>query len=152
MAWQGEKGPLFERLGGEAAVAAVVDDFYARVLADPRLRPAFAGVDLAALRRRQAGFLGAALGGPDGYNGRTLREAHAGRGISAGQFNAVAGHLADALAAAGVPPEVVEAVVARVAPLASEVVEPGAGGVGSTPGRRICGPGPSGVPGPRIPG
>jgi hemoglobin len=117
---------IFERLGDGTAIAAVVDDFYRRVLADDRLRPAFAGVDLNALRRHQTHFLATALGAPATYQGRSMRAAHAGRGITADQFAAVAGHLAASLTAASVPPAIVDQVIARVAPLAPEIVEPAA--------------------------
>jgi hypothetical protein len=44
---------LFVRLGGEGAVAAVVDMFYDTMLKDERLMPFFEGVDDRRLRRMQ---------------------------------------------------------------------------------------------------
>ena len=37
---------LYDRLGGEVALDAVVDEFYDRVLADEELRPYFADVSM----------------------------------------------------------------------------------------------------------
>src|SRR5689334_2742393 len=34
---KGPKGPLYDRLGGEVGIKAIVDDFVARALADPRV-------------------------------------------------------------------------------------------------------------------
>ena len=50
-------------------------------VAERLIAPFFAGIDLGRLRRHQAAFLAAALGGPDAYPGAPLREAHRGRGI-----------------------------------------------------------------------
>ncbi len=114
---------LYQQLGGRDAIAAVVDDFYGRVLADAELAPFFAGRDLDGLRRHQAAFLAVALGGPDEYRGRTVCRAHAGLGITAHHFGLVAGHLAGALGACGVPDDLITEVIGRVAALQGDVVE-----------------------------
>ena len=113
---------LYEQLGGASIIAVVVDDFYVRVLADDLLAPTFVGIDLERLRRHQARFIGYALGGPNQYTGRNMRAAHKGLDITPAQFAAVAGHLADALAAAGVPGHLVDQVIAHVAQLRDDVV------------------------------
>jgi hemoglobin len=116
---------IYEAIGGEPALVVVVDDFYARVLADPQLAGFFAGVNMPKLKGRQVEFFAAALGGPDDYRGVGLREVHAGRGISQADFDRVAFHLAAALAAAGVPAETIGAIAAAVAPLADDIVSRG---------------------------
>lgn len=115
---------LYRQLGGRVAIAAVVDDFYRRILSDSALAPFFAGADLERLRRHQAAFIAAALSGPTAYEGRSLRQAHAGRGIGEEDFAAVAGHLAAALRACGVPEATTERVIARIAALRDEVIGP----------------------------
>lgn len=115
--------PLFASLGGAAVLRAVVDDFYERVFADPELAPFFVRTDRRAQREHQYEFLAAALGGPRGYTGRSLRAAHRGRGITAAHFARVAGHLQAALSAAGVPDDVAAAIVATAARLQPEVVD-----------------------------
>jgi hemoglobin len=117
-----ERTSLYEEPGGRAAIAAVVKEFYARVLADAALAPMFAGVDLDRLRRHQAAFLIAALGGPNEYRGRGMRQPTAGLNITAAQFGAVAGHLADALAACGVPALTIATVIGQVAELQGDEV------------------------------
>jgi hemoglobin len=115
---------LYRQLGGRVAITAVVDDFYDRILSDTALAPFFAGIDMVRLRQHQAAFLAAVLGGPTTYEGRSLRQAHAGHGIEAGHFEAVAGHLAAAMQACGVLEVTTGLVMARVAALRGEVIGP----------------------------
>jgi hemoglobin len=113
--------PIYDRIGGHEAIEVVVDDFYARVLADEQLAPFFSGTNMNRLKGRQAEFLGAALGGPEPYTGVSMKQAHRGRGITMHHFNLVAGHLSDSLSAAGVPSETVAEILAVVAPLAGDI-------------------------------
>lgn len=112
---------IYEQIGGGAAIEAVVDDFYVRVLADDELAGFFTGTNMARLKGKQAEFFGAALGGPEPYTGAPMRQVHQGRGITMHHFNLVAGHLSDSLSAAGVPEELVAQIIAAVAPLADEI-------------------------------
>lgn len=89
--------PLFERLGGEAAVEASVEKLYERISTDPVLQPIFVSSDLRVLKRKQRQFLTMAFGGPVQLAGKSLPEAHAGRGITEAHFGAVAGHLSAVL-------------------------------------------------------
>lgn len=114
---------IFDRIGGKPALQAVVDDFYGRVLADAALAPFFEGTDLDRQRRHQVAFLAFALGGADRYEGNSLRDAHAGRGIRASHFAAVAGHLQDSLEAAGVGVREVTEILTAAASLQPEIVE-----------------------------
>jgi hemoglobin len=57
-------------------------------------------------------------------NLQAIARAHAGRGIEDRHFDRVAQHLVVTLTDMGVPAELVNQVVARVAPLRSEVVQP----------------------------
>jgi hemoglobin len=87
---------IYEAIGGEPALVAVVDDFYDRVVGDPQLESFFAGVNMPKLKGRQVEFFAAALGGPDVYQGPSMRDAHIGRGITQADFDKVAYHLTDA--------------------------------------------------------
>ncbi len=113
---------IYETVGGMPAIVAVVDDFYRRVLADPALAGFFTDSDMARLKTRQAEFFGAALGGPVPYTGAGMAEAHRGRNIGQHHFDLVAGHLAESLAAAGVPVGLVGQIIGAVAPLADDIV------------------------------
>ena len=114
---------IYEQIGGGAALeTVVVEDFYARVLADPDLAGFFTGTNMARLKGKQVEFFSAALGGPEPYTGAPMRQVHQGRGITMHHFTLVAGHLTDSLVAAGVPdPPLVEQIIGAVAPLADDI-------------------------------
>jgi hemoglobin len=114
---------LYEQLGGSENIEAVVGQFYERILSDKDLRPIFDGVDMDRLRGHQAKFISFALGGPNLYSGRGMKNAHQGLGITEEQFMAVAGHLIDALVSFNVPAEVTDQVIAKIATLKDEIVE-----------------------------
>ena len=80
---------IYDAIGGGPAVRAAVDDFYARVLADPQLAPFFTGVDLKHLKAHQRAFIAATIGGPEIYQGRDMAAAHAGLAITDSDFDAV---------------------------------------------------------------
>lgn len=113
---------LYQALGYDVGIRAVVDDFYARVLADPQLSPYFASVDMTALRRHQVGFLSAAAGGPKQYTSRTLSDAHAQLRVTGEAFDRVVTHLVASLDGCGVDAESTSQVVSALAPLRSDIV------------------------------
>jgi truncated hemoglobin YjbI len=95
---------LYERLGGADAIRPVTQAFYQKVLADEALAPYFAFVNMERLIGMQTSFLTMALGGPNHYNGRSLRDAHAGlRDLDDEHFDKVITHLAETLKEFGVP-------------------------------------------------
>jgi hemoglobin len=72
-------------------------------------------------KRHMALFLAAAAGGPDGYRGKDIAVAHAGRGISDADFDRVIGHAATALAEAGVDADTIDQVAGALLPLRPQV-------------------------------
>ncbi len=113
---------IYDKIGGYEAIEVVVNDFYVRVLADDQLSGFFTGTNMNRLKGKQAEFFAAALGGPEPYTGAPMKQVHQGRGITMHHFSLVAGHLGDALAAAGVPAETVTEILGAIAPLAPDVV------------------------------
>jgi hemoglobin len=116
-----EPTSMYDRIGGHEAIEVVVEDFYIRVLADDQLSRFFTGTNMNRLKGKQVEFFATALGGPEPYTGAPMKQVHQGRGITMYHFNLVAGHLADALAAAGVPSETVTAILSAIAPLAPDI-------------------------------
>ena len=85
------KPTLYKRLGGYDAIAAVTDDFLGRLLADPRFTKFFVGASndsKARIRQHVVDQLCNATGGPCLYTGRTMKQAHAGLGITEEEWNA----------------------------------------------------------------
>jgi hemoglobin len=113
---------IYDRIGGAGAVRAAVDDFYARVLADPRLAPFFSGTDMNRLKAHQRAFIAAAIGGPEVFSGRDMAAAHAGLGIADADFDAVVGHLAGTLSGLGVPADITGQIGSALAPLRPDIV------------------------------
>ena len=113
---------LFEKLGGRQAIQAVVEEFYKRVLADSDLNGFFADVNMERQKQQLARFLTAALDGPNEYDGRPMKEAHQGLGITDHHFDLVAGHLVGTLQWAGVSQVMIDEVVALVGPLKKQIV------------------------------
>ncbi len=108
---------LFERLGGNAAVDAAVDIFYAKVLADDRISQFFTTVDMDAQAAKQKAFLTMAFGGPNSYTGLDMREGHKHMNLNEGHFTAVVENLAATLKELGVS----DADIAEVAKVANSV-------------------------------
>jgi hemoglobin len=106
---------LYEDLGGSAAVDAAVDIFYRKVLTDDSIASYFEDVDMERQAAKQKAFLTYAFGGPNHYDGKDMRNAHAhlvARGLNDDHFNAVAGHLQSTLRELGVSAELIGQVLA----------------------------------------
>ena len=94
---------LFERLGGMDGLAAVTDDFLPRLFADkvvmgnPAVAERMAKVDPALVRKRLIEQLCEMTGGPCKYEGKAMRPAHKGLGITETEWSAAAADFAAAL-------------------------------------------------------
>ena len=113
---------VYEAIGGRAALAAAVDGFFGRLLADPVLGPFFPGGVGARHRAYVVTILGEALGGPERYRGPGIAGAHSGLGIIDTHFDRAAAHLHATLDGLGVPAHLSDHVVGIVAGLRPAVV------------------------------
>lgn len=73
---------LYHRLGQTEGITALVDEAVDRHAVNPLLAPRFSGKDLAHSKRMGAQFFCMGAGGPQRYEGRDMRTAHAGMNIS----------------------------------------------------------------------
>ena len=81
---------LYERLGGGAGIAAIVDDVLAAHLANPVVAPRYRAVkDLEHTKRMAREFFCAGAGGPETYTGKDMRAAHRGMNVSEQELLAV---------------------------------------------------------------
>lgn len=112
---------LYAQIGGHDALDVVVEDFYCRVLDDDRLAVFYASADMRCVKARQVEFLSAMLGGPGPYTGSSMRHVHEGRGITRYHFDLLAAHFGDSLAAAGLHPDTITAILDAITPLAGEI-------------------------------
>jgi hemoglobin len=116
---------LFERLGGAPAVEQAVEIFYRRVLSDDRIRHFFDDVDMERQMAKQKAFLTMALGGPNNYTGKDLREGHAhlvAKGLNDSHFDAVVENLVATLKDLGVKDEMIGEVGALLGPTRNDVL------------------------------
>jgi hemoglobin len=114
---------LHDRLGGEAAIRAVVDEFVANVAADTRINPWFANADIERLKGHLVNQIGQASGGPQVYTGRDMKTAHAGMAIDDAAFNALVEDLVKALDKFSVPQQERDELLGLLAPMRSDIVE-----------------------------
>ena len=96
---------LHERIGGDEAIAAVVDDLFDRLTRDPLVLHHFAPGRIDSLKAGQRTWFRSVLGGGGDDERPDLAAAHAHLQITDTQVRAVLEHLDAALAATGVPSE-----------------------------------------------
>jgi len=113
---------LYERLGGKAAITAVVNDFVGRVAADSRINGKFATADIPRLKRLLVEQICTAAGGPCTYTGRDMKTAHAGMGITGPQFDALVEDLVATLDKFKVPAREKNELLSVLGPMKSDIV------------------------------
>jgi hemoglobin len=113
----------YQAVGGAPAITAVVNRFYELVVGDEQLAGYFEGIEMVRLKRHQVALVSQVMGGPVEYEGRELRAAHEGMGISTDDFAVVVGHLVTALTEAGVPSEIIGRVGVALGGTEADIVE-----------------------------
>lgn len=114
---------LYERLGGQPAIEAVVGDFAGRVLADARINKKFAKSDAARLTKNLTDFVCKATGGPCKYTGRDMKTAHRKMAVTNGEFTALVEDLSATLDKFNVPAKEKGELLAALGPLQPQIVE-----------------------------
>jgi hemoglobin len=124
---------LWDRLGGESAVTALVEDLVSRVTTDPRINFARRGSprpwdsnpnSLALVKKRLVGWISSVTGGPLKYDGRDMRSAHGGMKISDAEFTAFANALKSSMARANLPAKEQGELLALMTAPRQEIVDP----------------------------
>jgi hemoglobin len=119
---------LYDRLGGKAAISAVVDEFVARVAADKRINAYFGSTAsdparLMAFKGKLVDQICQASGGPCTYSGKDMKTAHMGMGISGADFDALVQDLVGALDKFKVGQHEKEQLLGALGPMKSDIVE-----------------------------
>lgn len=112
---------LYEQVGGEAAVSAVIDRFYDTLLEDARVKDIFANTDMTRQRRMQKSFVTGVLGGKK-YTGKSMREAHRHLNLTDEHFQAVAENLVASLKHFNVSEDHIAQIMAIVATTKDDVL------------------------------
>ncbi len=119
---------LYERLGGNAAISAVIDQFVANVAGDARINAFFADAAasparLTKLRNNLINQVAAATGGSEKYTGLDMKTSHKGMGIEDSHFTALVEDLALALDKFKVPTAEKTELLTALAGLKADIVE-----------------------------
>ena len=117
---------LYERLGGYDAISAVVDDFAAKLFADPVVGKRFFGMGddtRQGFRQKNKNLVCFVTGGPCKVISRPARVVHGGLGIKASEFDIVVNHLVDTLNKFEVPEKEQQELLTIIGTLRPDIVE-----------------------------
>jgi hemoglobin len=115
---------LYDRLGGQLAIVAVVDDFINRVAGDKRINLRFLNTDIPRLKILLAEFVCNATGGKCNYTGTDMETAHAGMELVQDEFDALVEDLSATLDKFKVPAKEKGELLGALGPLAPLMVTP----------------------------
>ncbi|CAG9332156.1 unnamed protein product [Blepharisma stoltei] len=113
---------IYERVGGHAAVVAVIDGLYAKILANPVTAAAFVGRDVNHTKAMQVELFSHTLGSGIPYTGREMIPVHTGLHITKEQFDLVAGFLLATLNELHVDQEIVNTIMTFAASLEPQII------------------------------
>ncbi|CAN5409247.1 hypothetical protein BH09MYX1_BH09MYX1_55660 [soil metagenome] len=99
---------LYDDMGGEPALRVVLRDLYDRLFVDAMVGFLFEGKDKEKLIEHQLQFTARFLGGPNGYEGKSMPDAHKALPLLAGHFDRRHHLLRQVLAAHAVPAPVAD--------------------------------------------
>lgn len=119
---------LYDRLGGKEAITVVISDFVDTVGADPRITneavsKRLKAIDISQLKVYLVEQVCVGTGGPCKYTERSMKESHAGLGISNAEFDIVVDDLIKTLDKFNVPEKGKNELLAILGPMRSDIVE-----------------------------
>lgn len=113
---------LYQQLGGEQGVNSLVDNFIKRIGHDKQIFHFFADSKISHFRQGFIQHLCAISDGPCQYTGDNMVDIHTGMQVKEGDFNHVVQLLIDAMNDSGIDTPVQNALLARLAPLRSDII------------------------------
>jgi hemoglobin len=114
---------LYDRLGGQDAIKAVVKDFVEENVAkDTRINARFANSDIPHLEQMLTEQICAGTGGPCKYTGKDMKTAHTGMKITDAEFTALVEDLKKSLDKFKVPDKEQQELIGVLAPMKPDVV------------------------------
>jgi len=114
---------LYERIGGQPAIAKLITAFYKKVFTDPLLGPFFTHTSLDKLTHMQEQFFSIALGGPVREDDISLKNAHQGRNIEQRHLDRFIEHLLNTLKEVGVQESDADAIVERISSYSHDIID-----------------------------
>lgn len=113
---------LFADMGGQPGIDRIVEVSVTNYLADDRIKAVFDESNMDRVRAEFKVQFCQVAGGPCGYQGHDMTEAHRGLHLTNADFNAVVEDLQAAMEQVGVPFAVQNRFLARLAPMQHQVV------------------------------
>lgn len=113
---------LYERLGGKAALEAVVGELWNITKDDARINKYFVNTKPDAFAGQLVDFLCQASGGPCQYKGKDMKAAHTGMHLTEADFNALAENTAKAMDKFKVPAKEKDEVMTMLGSLKGDVI------------------------------
>ena len=114
---------LYERMGGAANVAATVNDVVDHAASDPRTRRSFEDVNLKRIKQSLAVLICDLSGGGCKYSEDSMRDVHAGLGITQAEFYSLVQIYRDAMVRHGIRLRERNELLALLAPMKRDIVE-----------------------------
>jgi hemoglobin len=114
---------LYARMGGTTNVTAVVSDLIDEAANDPQLKRSFDKVNLRRLKRLLVEQICELTGGGCRYSGDSMRDVHAGLGITQAEFYGLVQVLKDSMQRHGIAIRERNELLAILAPMKRDVVE-----------------------------
>ena len=112
---------LYRQFGGKEGIDHVIDDFYDRMLEDPRTKSYFDGASIPHIEKMLNQQFCALMGGPCVYTGRSMKRAHEGLGIDGKAFAAGIEDLKLAMAKNHIPADAQKKFLAKVMSMAHDI-------------------------------
>jgi hemoglobin len=112
---------LYRQFGGKEGIEHVIDDFYDRMLDDPRTKTFFEGASIPRIEKLLNQQFCALMGGPCVYQGRSMKRAHEGLGIDGKAFAAGIEDLKLAMAKNHIPIEAQKKLLGKLLPMAHDI-------------------------------
>lgn len=112
---------LYQKLGGQTGVEAIVDGFITEISFDQEIYPFFKDSDIGRLREKLIEQFCMLANGPCEYTGDTMADVHAGMNITSGQFNRTVELLQASMDKNDIPFTVQNRLVKLLAPMRPEI-------------------------------
>ncbi len=114
---------LYQALGGEAGITAIVDQFLWNLADDERINTHFVETNIQRFRTKLIEQFCELSGGPCVYSGDTMKLSHGGMGIDHAAFNALVEALIEAMEAKNVATGPQNRLLALLAPMHADIIE-----------------------------
>ena len=116
--------PLYQSFGEKPGLVVLMDDFMARLLADPRTGPHFKPADQQRVKEQLVEQLCALSGGPCVYKGADMKSSHANLDIKKSDFHALVEVLQQSMDAKGIAFREQNKMLALLAPMNRDIITP----------------------------